>query len=50
VTLIRSLAEGFWDELEVDPIDAWFLPFHPLDGLLRPGPGLRLEHVRFREH
>jgi len=44
--VFRSLEEGFRDGLELDRIDAWFLPFRPLEGVLRPGPGLRLQHMR----
>jgi hypothetical protein len=46
VTTLRSLTPGVWDDLELDPIDAWFLPFRPLSGVLRPGPDLLLEQVR----
>jgi 4-amino-4-deoxy-L-arabinose transferase-like glycosyltransferase len=43
-----SLQDGVWDGLELDLIDAWFLPFRPLDGVLRPGPGLRIQKMLYR--
>jgi hypothetical protein len=43
-----SLAEGVQGGLELDQIDAWFLPFRPLDRVLRPGPGLRIQRMRVR--
>lgn len=45
----RSLAEGTWDGLELDLIDAWFLPFRPLDGVLRPGPNLTIRKMRYEQ-
>lgn len=43
-----SLAQGTWDGLELDLIDAWFLPFRPLDGVLRPGPNLTIRRMIYR--
>lgn len=45
----NSLIEGTWDGLELDLIDAWFLPFRPLAGVLRPGPNLTIRRMRY-EH
>ncbi|MBL0156001.1 MAG: glycosyltransferase family 39 protein [Bryobacterales bacterium] len=47
---IRSLR---WDtpgcqEFELDLIDAWFLPFRPLECVERPGPNVRIRRVRIR--
>lgn len=41
----NSLKAGTWDGLELDLIDAWFLPFRPLDGVLRPGPNLTIRRM-----
>jgi hypothetical protein len=43
-----SLAAGTWGGLELDLIDAWFLPFRPLDGVLRPGPNLTVRKMVYR--
>ncbi len=32
-----------YTEWDLDRIDAFYLPFRPLGGVIRPGPGLRLE-------
>jgi hypothetical protein len=46
VIRFRSIVDGYKNDLELDPIDAWFLPFQPLEGLLRPGPEISIERVR----
>lgn len=44
----NSLAAGTWNGLELDLIDAWFLAFRPLDGVLRPGPNLTIRRMLYR--
>ena len=35
-------------DFELDLIDAWFLPFRPLECVVRPGPNVRIRRVKIR--
>jgi hypothetical protein len=40
--------KGRCEQFELDLIDAWFLPFRPLDCVQRPGPNLTVRWVRLK--